>query len=81
MPPLYGPLVERMPPGALDELRGWISAAAERHGALFVDLDADPSWDFGRDRFRDALHYNPAGAAEYSRRVAREVLAPLLAEG
>lgn len=77
LPPLYAPLVEQMPDGALVEHRRWLQEAAERHGAVWIDLDADPSFDYGRDRFRDALHYNPEAAADFSFRLA-PILAPLL---
>lgn len=77
LPPLYAPLVAEMPDGAIEEHRRWLQEAAARHGATWIDLDADPTWDYGRDRFRDALHYNPAGAADFSRRLA-PFLAPLL---
>ena len=77
LPPLYAPLVAEMPPGALEEHRRWLREAAARHGATWLDLDADPTWDYGRERFRDALHYNPEGAADYSRHLA-PLLAPLL---
>jgi len=81
MPPLYAPLVERMPPGALAEMRAWMGAAADRHGFRLIDLEADSTWAYTRAEFRDALHLNPAGAADFSRRIAVEVLAPLLADG
>ena len=77
LPPLYAPLVEQMPEGALAEHRRWLQEAATRHGATWIDLDTGPAFEYGRDHFRDALHYNPAAAADFSRRLA-PILAPLL---
>jgi hypothetical protein len=58
----------QVPPAAYATTLAWVRAAAERHGATFLDANT-PAWQADRTRFLDPDHLNAAGAAVLSREV------------
>ncbi|MFK5956871.1 MAG: hypothetical protein QM477_10550 [Planctomycetota bacterium] len=74
--PFYTGLLEHFEEGAYPKYLQWIERSADQLGIPFYNLQQH--WDLPMEHYRDFIHYAPRGAAWFSKRMATEILAPLL---
>lgn len=74
--PFYSGLLDHFEAGSYEEYMQWMQQNAEELDLEFYNLHQD--WGLPVELFRDFIHYAPQGAAWFSKRLAQEVLAPML---
>lgn len=63
------------PPGVLPQIQGYLAEVTQRYGATLIDAQR---WLDTESAFLDSHHLLPAAAEEFSRRLGKEGLLPLL---